>query len=148
MKDLTVQMLRDVRYLRTNGAWENGVPAWAQTKAKQLGLASSSPTVVEWALFQIIEDLETINPIPVLEAGEEIKSERPVVERLKEIGQKASTNASAMAHQASMTSRQVSNQVSSKIKSFGNYLGSKLTSPSPKPVEDQDIEKPIEKVTI
>lgn len=131
MKETTAQMLKDVRVLRSVGSWEGIVPEWAQARAKQLGLASTSPKVIEWALFQIIDDLEANPPQPVatdpVVAGE---SETP--NRLKEIGtnlsSKVSTSVVAAGSVIAQQTSVMAHQAGDKIKSFGSYLSSRISS--------------------
>lgn len=54
-----MKMLEELRYFEANGEWPNNAePIWAVKKAKELKCSTTSPSVIKWGLFQVINELE------------------------------------------------------------------------------------------
>lgn len=120
MNEITNKILSDIRTLRTQGnTWE--APEWALTKAKQLGCQHNHPKVIEYGLFQVIEEFERSQML--VEAEIEAKVESRVADRLRAMGHKVSEATSVFTHQASVFASQTTN----KIKSLASSLMKKST---------------------
>lgn len=124
MNEITSKILSDIRTLRSQGnTWDP--PEWATTKAKQLGCQHNHPKVIEWGLFQVVEEFERSQML--VEAEIEAKVESRVADRLRAMGHKVSEATSVFTHQASVFASQTTN----KIKSLASSLMKKSTKEVP-----------------